>query len=101
MYKKEIIEALSRNYALVHDVFMDFGFNGTQAKNIIAAKDSVGASFSSASHNLYVDRAQFIIVPKSKERLLSVELYEGDSHVELGAQSITFARVDAADFCFE
>ncbi len=96
--EKKLLDAIYDNYAIFYDVLSPYGFNTSQTQNIIQAKAHVGASFSTHTHNLYVDRTHFIIVEKSKTTVFETPLSDHIQSFSFKDLNFKSEKVQATSF---
>ena len=66
---------------VLFELLKPYGFHSDQVKQLIEARDNVGAQFQSESYTLLVDRDKFLL--KNKESLLNHELFLQNEHSSL------------------
>ena len=90
------IKQLKPQRLLLFKLLQPYGFNETTVDDVIASLDKhSGRVFGSATHQLVLDREQFILSPK-KEELVRVSINENDHTLHYGGYKLTLLHDDSA-----
>jgi tRNA(Ile)-lysidine synthase len=79
------------------ELIKDFGFNYDQCKQMVLAEQP-GKKFVSPTHQLHLDRNNYIITKTEHARPFAVSIEAGATTVEGGKSKLTFKEVGSSDF---
>jgi tRNA(Ile)-lysidine synthase len=77
----------AKNTVLLTEVLLKYHFNSTSIEAILQT-EKVGAIFESPSHNLNIDRGQWIVSIKSQADYKPIVISEDDEVIQLGNQEL-------------